>query len=40
MRLTVHTDYALRMLMYLAVKQDGLATISEIAARYGISKTI
>ena len=38
MRLTVHTDYALRMLMYLAVKQDGLATISEIAARYGISK--
>jgi Rrf2 family nitric oxide-sensitive transcriptional repressor len=38
MRLTVHTDYALRMLMYLALKQDGLATISEIAARYGISK--
>lgn len=38
MRLTVHTDYALRMLMYLAVKDDGLATISEIAARYRISK--
>lgn len=38
MRLTVYTDYALRMLMYLAVKDDGLATISEIAARYGISK--
>lgn len=38
MRLTVYTDYALRMLMYLAVKDDGLATISEIAASYGISK--
>jgi Rrf2 family nitric oxide-sensitive transcriptional repressor len=38
MRLTVYTDYALRMLMYLALKDDGLATISEIAARYRISK--
>ena len=38
MRLTVYTDYALRMLMYLAVKDDGLATIGEVAERYGISK--
>lgn len=38
MRLTVYTDYALRLLMYLAVKDGGLATISEIAAGYGISK--
>ncbi|MFN3655812.1 MAG: Rrf2 family transcriptional regulator [Pseudolabrys sp.] len=38
MRLTVYTDYALRMLMYLALKDDELATISEIAARYRISK--
>jgi len=38
MRLTVYTDYALRMLMYLALKQDGLATIEEIADSYGISK--
>lgn len=38
MRLTVYTDYALRMLMYLALKEDSLATISEIAARYRISK--
>jgi Rrf2 family nitric oxide-sensitive transcriptional repressor len=38
MRLTVYTDYSLRMLMYLAVKDDKLATISEIAASYGISK--
>ena len=38
MRLTVYTDYALRMLMYLALKDDGLATIEEIAQSYGISK--
>ena len=38
MRLKVHTDYALRILMYLAVKKDGLATITEIAATYDISK--
>jgi Rrf2 family nitric oxide-sensitive transcriptional repressor len=38
MRLTVYTDYALRMLMYLALKDDGLATIEEIAKGYGISK--
>jgi Rrf2 family nitric oxide-sensitive transcriptional repressor len=38
MRLTVYTDYALRMLIYLALKDDGLATIDEIAQSYGISK--
>ncbi len=38
MRLTVYTDYALRLLMYLAVKDDGLATIAEVAESYGISK--
>lgn len=37
MRLTVYTDYSLRMLMYLAVKDDGLATIGEVAAAYGIA---
>ena len=39
MRLTVYTDYALRVLMYLAVKEDGLATIDEIAKSYSISRT-
>lgn len=29
---------ALRLLMYLAVKDDGLATIAEVAESYGISK--
>ena len=38
MRLTVYTDYSLRVLMYLALKDDGLATIEEIAKSYGISK--
>jgi Rrf2 family nitric oxide-sensitive transcriptional repressor len=38
LRLTVYTDYALRVLMYLALKDDALATISEIAASYKISR--
>ena len=38
MRLTAYTDYSMRVLMYLALKEDGLATISEIAASYAISK--
>jgi len=38
MRLTVYSDYALRVLMYLAVKPDKLATIAEIARSYEISE--
>lgn len=38
MRLTVYTDYSLRMLMYLAVMDGGLATIAEIARSYSISE--
>jgi Rrf2 family transcriptional regulator, nitric oxide-sensitive transcriptional repressor len=38
LRLTVYTDYSLRLLMYVALKDDGLATIAEIAESYGISK--
>lgn len=38
MRLTVHTDYALRLLMALAIEPDRLHTIEEIAGCYGISR--
>ena len=38
MRLTVYTDFSLRMLMFLALRGDRLATIAEIAKAYGISK--
>jgi Rrf2 family nitric oxide-sensitive transcriptional repressor len=38
MRLTVFSDYTLRVLMYLALDRARLATIPEIAAAYGISE--
>ena len=38
MKLTLLTDYSLRMLMHLSVNQGELVTISRIAARYEISK--
>jgi Rrf2 family transcriptional regulator, nitric oxide-sensitive transcriptional repressor len=38
MRLTVYTDYALRVLMFLAVHPEPKPTIGEIAASYGISR--
>ncbi|AOI78815.1 Rrf2 family transcriptional regulator [Burkholderia sp. NRF60-BP8] len=38
MRLTDYTDYSLRVMLYLAVRGDGLATIQEISDAYGISK--
>ena len=37
-RLTVYTDFSLRVLMFLSVKGNGLAAIAEIAKAYGISK--
>ncbi len=38
MRLTVHTDYALRLLLLLAMEPDQLHTIEEVAQRYDISR--
>jgi Rrf2 family nitric oxide-sensitive transcriptional repressor len=38
MRLTVQSDYALRVLMYLGIHAGRLTTIEEIARAYGISQ--
>jgi Rrf2 family nitric oxide-sensitive transcriptional repressor len=38
MHLTTYSDYALRVLMYLAIKSEGLSTIAAIAESYNISE--
>jgi Rrf2 family nitric oxide-sensitive transcriptional repressor len=38
MRLTNYSDYALRMLIYVAVHPDKLITIGEVSKAYSISK--
>jgi Rrf2 family nitric oxide-sensitive transcriptional repressor len=38
MRLTLHTDYALRVLIHVAVADGKLITINDIAQRFDISK--
>lgn len=38
MHITRYTDYALRVLLYLALTTDRLVTIREIADSYGISR--
>lgn len=37
MRLTVYSDYSLRLLMFLAARPERLSTIPEVAKAYGIS---
>lgn len=39
MKLTSFTDYTLRVLMYLAINPERLATIQEIARAYSISES-
>ena len=39
MRLNMQTDYALRLLTYLAVMEDARTTTAEVADRFGISRT-
>jgi Rrf2 family nitric oxide-sensitive transcriptional repressor len=38
MRLTVHTDFSLRMLITLAIIDDRVVTIDELAKRHRVSK--
>jgi Rrf2 family nitric oxide-sensitive transcriptional repressor len=38
MRLTLYTDYSLRVLLYLANKEDKIVTITELADFYRISR--
>lgn len=38
MRINRYTDYSLRVLIFLAIHKQGLVTISDLAARYQISK--
>ncbi|NNM69259.1 MAG: Rrf2 family transcriptional regulator [Gallionella sp.] len=38
MRLTLYTDYSLRVLLYLAGKEDEVVTISDLADFYKISR--
>lgn len=38
MRLTSYSDYALRLLMLLALEPDALHTVEEVARRYRISR--
>lgn len=38
MHLTLHADYSLRVLLYLAVHDDRLVSTAEISDAYGISK--
>jgi Rrf2 family nitric oxide-sensitive transcriptional repressor len=38
MRLTLHTDYALRVLIYAGLKRDQLCTIPELVRHFDISR--
>lgn len=37
MRMTFHTDYALRMLIYLAMRPNRACTVADVTAAYGLS---
>lgn len=39
MHITQHTDYALRVLIYLGTNEHRLATIQEIAERFNVSRS-
>lgn len=39
MRITLYTDYSLRVLLYLGLHEDRLCSVAEIAERYAISRS-
>ncbi len=38
MRMTLHTDYALRLLIYVAARPDRMCTVNDIALAYQLSR--
>ncbi len=38
MRLTIHTDYALRTLIFLGLRAGSVVSVAEIAEKFGISR--
>ncbi len=38
MRMTLHTDYALRMLIYIATRPDHTCTVTDVAGAYELSR--
>ena len=38
MRMTLHTDYALRMLIYVATRREGLCTVNDVAEAYRLPR--
>lgn len=38
MRMTFHADYALRMLVYLALRPEETRTVNDVAEAYGLSR--
>lgn len=38
MRMTLHTDYALRMLIYLATRPEGVCTVNDVAEAYQLPR--
>lgn len=38
MRMTFHTDYALRMLIYVAMRPGVISTVNDVAQAYGLSR--
>ena len=39
MKITLYTEYALRVLLYLGLHEERLCSVAEIAARYAISRS-